>query len=106
MAKAFRDLCNKDPRKWTLVHDEGCFWGVLTTNDSKCYNNTLRGARDLPITTCVRVTFYHLVVTFTKKQLQIGRAVHNGLRYISKVQKKIESYQARSAIHRVNVFNW
>ena len=104
--KAFRDLCNEDPRKWTLAHDGGYRWGILTTNDSECYNNVLRGARDLPITASVQVTFYRLVATFNKHRIQIERATDKGLRYTSKVQKKIESYQARSAMHRVNVFNW
>ncbi|GFY96874.1 hypothetical protein Acr_11g0011800 [Actinidia rufa] len=60
-ARAYHTLCNEDPRKWTLAHDGGYRWGVTTTNDSECYNNVLKGARDLPITSCVEVTFYRLV---------------------------------------------
>ncbi|GFS35190.1 hypothetical protein Acr_00g0038310 [Actinidia rufa] len=52
-ARAYRALCNEDPMKWTLAYDGGYRWGVTTTNDSECYNNVLRGARDLPITLCV-----------------------------------------------------
>ncbi|GFY85367.1 hypothetical protein Acr_04g0001050 [Actinidia rufa] len=98
-ARAYRALCNEDPRKWTLAYDGGYRWGVTTTNDSECYNNVLRGARDLPITSCVEVTFYRLVATFNDKRRQIESALAKGLRYTSKVQAKLEEYQARSAGH-------
>ncbi|GFZ00961.1 hypothetical protein Acr_14g0005960 [Actinidia rufa] len=99
-------LCNEDPRKWTLAHDGGYRWGVTTTNDSECYNNVLRGARDLPITSCVEVTFYRLVATFNDKRRQIESALVKGLRYTFKVQAKLEEYQARSAGHHVTICNW
>ncbi|GFZ05470.1 hypothetical protein Acr_17g0010420 [Actinidia rufa] len=79
-AREYRALCNEDPRKWILAHDGGYRWGVTTTNDSECYNNVLRGARDLPITSCVEVTFYRLVVTFNDKRRQIESALAKGLR--------------------------
>ncbi|GFZ19793.1 hypothetical protein Acr_28g0004980 [Actinidia rufa] len=105
-ARAYHALCNEDPRKWTLAHDGGYRWGVITTNDSECYNNVLRGARDLPITSCVEVTFYRLVATFNDKRRQIESALAKGLRYTSKVQAKLEEYQARSAGHHVTICNW
>ncbi|GFY80944.1 hypothetical protein Acr_01g0007530 [Actinidia rufa] len=105
-ARAYRALCNEDPRKWTLTHDGGYRWGVTTTNDSECYNNVLRGARDLPITSCVEVTFYRLVATFNDKRRQIESALTKGLRYTSKVQAKLEDYQARSVGHHVTICNW
>ncbi|GFZ15684.1 hypothetical protein Acr_25g0000930 [Actinidia rufa] len=105
-ARAYRALFNEDPRKWTLAHDGGYRWGVTTTNDSECYNNVLRGARDLPITSCVEVTFYRLVATFNDKRRQIESALVKGLRYTSKVQAKLEEYQARSAGHHVTICNW
>ncbi|XP_057503803.1 uncharacterized protein LOC130787446 [Actinidia eriantha] len=105
-ARAYRALCNEDPRKWTLAHDGGYRWGVTTTNDSECYNNVLRDARDLPITSCVEVTFYRLVATFNDKRRQIESALAKGLRYTSKVQAKLEEYQARSAGHHVTICNW
>ncbi|GFS34309.1 hypothetical protein Acr_00g0033200 [Actinidia rufa] len=98
-ARAYRALCNEDPMKWTLAYDGGYRWGVTTTNDSECYNNVLRGARDLPITSCVEVTLYRLVATFNDKRRQIESALAKGLRYTSKVQAKLEEYQARSAGH-------
>ncbi|GFS46235.1 hypothetical protein Acr_00g0100950 [Actinidia rufa] len=78
-ARAYHALCNEDPTKWTLAHDGGYRWGVITPNDSECYNNVLRGARDLPITSCVEVTFYRLV---------------------------LEEYQAQSMGHHVTICNW
>ncbi|GFZ11322.1 hypothetical protein Acr_22g0007200 [Actinidia rufa] len=105
-ARAYRALCNEDLMKWTLAYDGGYRWGVTTTNDSECYNNVLRGARDLPITSCVEVTLYRLVATFNDKRRQIESALAKGLRYTSKVQAKLEEYQARSAGHHVTICNW
>ncbi|GFZ11566.1 hypothetical protein Acr_22g0009640 [Actinidia rufa] len=78
-ARAYRALCNEDPRKWTLAHDGGYRWGVTTTNDSECYNNVLRGARDLPITSCVEVTFYRLVATLMTNEGKL-KVLYKGLR--------------------------
>ncbi|GFZ15688.1 hypothetical protein Acr_25g0000970 [Actinidia rufa] len=105
-ARAYRALCNEDLTKWILAHDGGYRWGVTTTNDSECYNNVLKGARDLPITSCVQVTFYRLVATFNDKRRKIESALARGLRYTSKVQAKLEEYQARSAEHHVTICNW
>ncbi|GFZ21847.1 hypothetical protein Acr_29g0010090 [Actinidia rufa] len=105
-ARAYRALCNEDPRKWTLAHDGGYRWRVITTNDSECYNNVLTSACDLPITSCVEITFYRLVATFNNKRRQIESALAKGLRYTSKVQAKLEEYQARSAGHHVTICNW
>ncbi|XP_076926428.1 uncharacterized protein LOC143589593 [Bidens hawaiensis] len=50
--------------KWTLAHDGGKRYGLLTTNLSKIFNSVLKGARFLPITSCVQLTFYRLVHYF------------------------------------------
>ncbi|GFZ11409.1 hypothetical protein Acr_22g0008070 [Actinidia rufa] len=79
--------------------------GELQPPMIQCYNNVLRGARDLPITSCIEVTFYRLVATFNDKRRQIESALAKGLRYTSKVQAKLEEYQARSAGHHVTIWH-
>ena len=50
--------------RWTLAHDGGRRYGLLTTNLSEIFNSVIKGARFLPITACVQLTFYRLVHYF------------------------------------------
>ena len=51
--------------KWALSHDGGRRYGIMTTNMSKVFNGVLKGARNLPITTLVQLTFYRVNSYFT-----------------------------------------
>nr|XP_043609554.1 uncharacterized protein LOC122581395 [Erigeron canadensis] len=50
--------------RWILAHDGGKRYDLLTTNLSEIFNSVLKGARFLPITACVQLTFYRLVHFF------------------------------------------
>ena len=43
-----------------LSHDGGRRYEIMTTNMSKVFNRALKGARNLPITTLVQLTFYRV----------------------------------------------
>ena len=45
---------------WALSHDEGRRYGLMTTNISDVFNSVLKGARSLPITVLVQLTFFSL----------------------------------------------
>ena len=51
--------------KWALSHDGGRRYGIMTTNMSEVFNGVLKGARNLPITTLVQLTFYRVISYFT-----------------------------------------
>ena len=51
-------------RQWALAHDNGRRYGIMTTNLCEVFNSVLKGARNLPITACVQLTFYRLVNFF------------------------------------------
>ncbi|KAL6552790.1 hypothetical protein OROHE_008154 [Orobanche hederae] len=59
--------------RWTLAHDGGRRYGLLTTNLSEIFNSVLKGARFLPITACVQLTFYRLVHYFEVRRPLHGR---------------------------------
>ena len=42
--------------KWTVSHDDGKRWGVLTTNLSESFNGVLKKARGLPVTAMIRLS--------------------------------------------------
>ena len=52
---------------WVLSHDGGRRYGIMTTNMSEVFNSVLKGARSLPITTLVRLTFFHLNSYFVQE---------------------------------------
>ena len=52
---------------WAISHDEGRRYGIMTTNMSEVFNNVLKGARSLPITALVQLTFLGLIVTLLQE---------------------------------------
>ena len=47
-----------------MAHGGGHWYGWMTTNIVECINGVLKGARMLPITTFIRLTFYRCVKIF------------------------------------------
>lgn len=54
--------------RWTCCHDGGRRFGCMTTNMSESFNNVLRGARGMPITTMILMTFLRLNKFFVKRR--------------------------------------
>ena len=53
---------------WALSHDGGQRYGIMTTNMSEAFNSVLKGARSLPITALVQLTFSHLNSYFVARR--------------------------------------
>ena len=45
---------------WEFSHDGGRRYGIMTTNMSEVFNGVLKGARSLPFTALVQLTFFLL----------------------------------------------
>ena len=54
--------------KWALSHDGGRRYGIMITNMSEVFNGVLKGARKLPITALVQLTFYWVNNYFTVRR--------------------------------------
>ena len=54
-------------QKWTLAHNGGHRYGVITTNLSKSFNSILKSARNLPIIALVELTYYRCVAYFADR---------------------------------------
>ena len=52
---AYEYLMEIPLEKWTVSHDGGKRWGVLTTNISESFNGVLKKAHGLPVTFMVRL---------------------------------------------------
>ena len=55
---------------WALSHDGGRRYGIMTTNMSEVFNSVLKGARSLPITALVQLTFSRLNSYFVARREQ------------------------------------
>ena len=54
----YKYLKAEDKEKWTLAHDNGRRYRVMTTNFLECFNGVLKGVHRLPITAMVRFTYF------------------------------------------------
>ena len=73
--EAWSWLSEIEKEKWTLAHDDGLRYGVLTINLLEIFNSILRGARNVLITACIQMIFYRLVKYFNTKHAQALRYV-------------------------------
>ena len=55
---------------WALSHDGGQRYGIVTTNMSEVFNSVLKGARSLPFTVLVQLTFFRLNIYFVVRREQ------------------------------------
>ena len=53
---------------WALSHDGGRRYGIMTTNILKVFNSVLKGARRLPVTALVQLTFFRLNSYFVARR--------------------------------------
>nr|KAJ0210772.1 hypothetical protein LSAT_V11C400215000 [Lactuca sativa] len=90
---------------WTLAHDSGRRYGLLTTNLSEIFNSVLKGARFLPITACVQLTFYRLVHYFEVRRPSGSSARTNGNAYTPQVVVKQVALMSKASAHSLRSFN-
>ncbi|XP_030930830.1 uncharacterized protein LOC115956658 [Quercus lobata] len=77
-------LVSKSVDMWTQSHDGGKYFGVMTTNISKCFNGVLKGARGLPIAAMIKFTWSKLVEYFYNRHKEITYKLLEG--------KKLSTY--------------
>ncbi|KAH0672436.1 hypothetical protein KY290_024674 [Solanum tuberosum] len=69
--EAYEYLMRIPLNKWTVSHDDGKRWGVLTTNLSESFNRLLKKARGLPVTAMgyMRLDLYRLIVLVVTERM-------------------------------------
>ncbi|XP_023766923.1 uncharacterized protein LOC111915503 [Lactuca sativa] len=91
--------------RWTLAHDGGRRYGLLTTNLSEIFNSVLKGARFLPITACVQLTFYRMVHYFEVRRPLGSSSQAHGDAHTPHVVVKQLALMAKSSAHSLRSFN-
>ncbi|KAL6320844.1 hypothetical protein AAG906_008844 [Vitis piasezkii] len=80
---------------WTQAYDLGYRYGWMTTNIAECINGVLKGARMLPITALVQLTFYRCVSYFET----LGDV------YTAYAIEKFRRAEAKASGHTVTIFH-
>ncbi|KAI3463404.1 hypothetical protein Pfo_020067 [Paulownia fortunei] len=99
-------LENIDKCQWTLAYDGGWRCGILTTNMSKCINGMLKGARRLPVTAIVQITFHRAIKHFLDRLSKGRRMVENNQPWPDNILQRYESWQNLSIEHMIHVFDY
>ena len=76
---------------WALSHDGGRRYGIMTTNMSEVFNSVLKGARSLPITALVQLTFFQLNGYFVVRMEQGANRLASDEQYTTYVDAQIKA---------------
>ena len=88
---------------WTLVHDDGCWYGTMTTNLSECFNGVLKGARSLLIIVMVQFIFYKFVHYFEDRCTKTQGELDDGEVFSKYSMDRFKRYQDKASRHRVRM---
>ncbi|KAJ7952928.1 Transposon protein, putative, Mutator sub-class [Quillaja saponaria] len=91
--------------QWALAHDGGHRFDFMTTNLGECMNNVLKGARQVPITALVRLTFYRCVKYFVEHRAYINAQLGAGNQYTTDTIEKIQNWAERAGGHELRQFH-
>ncbi|KAL8520150.1 hypothetical protein ACS0TY_010898 [Phlomoides rotata] len=91
--------------KWTFSHDGGHRYGVMTTNISEAINGVLKGARRLPITAIVIVTFTRSKNAFLEREEAALKLQQNNQMWPDYVLNKFNKDQESGMWHTVDLYN-
>ncbi|KAL6342251.1 hypothetical protein AAG906_006874 [Vitis piasezkii] len=94
-----------DTQKWTQAYDLGYRYGWMTTNIAECINGVLKGARMLPITALVQLTFYRCVSYFETRRAEIRARMAVGDVYTAYAIEKFRRAEAKASGHTVTIFH-
>ncbi|KAH9611124.1 hypothetical protein KSS87_011978 [Heliosperma pusillum] len=91
--------------KWSICHDGGHRYGILTTNLAEAFNNMLKGARFLPITALVQCIFFRVNAYFVERREEARKRLLQGQHYSSKITHLLEKNCKKEAYHKVVSFD-
>ena len=77
----------------------------MTTNIAEYINEVLKGARMLPITTLVQITFYRCVSYFKTRRVEIHARMTVGNVYAAYVIDKFRRVKVKASGHIVTIFH-
>ncbi|XP_061340519.1 uncharacterized protein LOC133286996 [Gastrolobium bilobum] len=92
--------------KWSISYDEqGRRFGHMTTNLSECVNKVLKWARNLPITSLVRITYSRLVAYFLEHGQKACDELERGNLFAKVMWRAYVDNQRKAATHCVTSYD-
>ncbi|RVW94352.1 Serine/threonine-protein phosphatase 7 long form-like [Vitis vinifera] len=88
-----------------LSHDGGRRYGIMTTNMSEVFNSVLKGARSLPITALVQLTFFRLNSYFVVRREQGANRLASNEEYTPYVDAKIKANVVKAGSHEIVLYD-
>ena len=92
-------------QKWTLAHNGGHRYGVMTTNLSKSFNGILKSAKNLLITVLIKLTYYHCVAYFVDRYTKACAKVIASELITAYAKNKFNKWEKNAPKHSVTVFS-
>ncbi|XP_074321488.1 uncharacterized protein LOC141658418 [Silene latifolia] len=92
-------------KKWSICHDGGHRYGILTTNLAEAFNNVLKGARFLPVTALIKCVFFRVNAYFVERREFARKRLMKGLHYSPKITTLLEENCQKGAYHKVVAFD-
>ncbi|XP_074266184.1 uncharacterized protein LOC141588651 [Silene latifolia] len=91
--------------KWSICHDGGLRYGIKTTNLAEVFNNVMKGARFLPITALVKLSFYRVNAYFVERRGWARKRQQEGHSYAERITKILDRNIEKSVHHKVTIFH-
>ena len=82
--------------KWALSHNRGRRYGIMTTNMSEVFNSVLKGARSLPVTALVQLTFFKLNRYFVARREHVYKRLTSDEQYTPYIDAKIKAHVVKA----------
>jgi hypothetical protein len=92
--------------KWALAHDDGRWYRATTINLSECFNDVVKGARNLPITAMMEFIFFKLVKYFNNRHNNTRANLEEGQVHSKHAMDIFEKYTEKSLLHFVIEVTW
>ena len=86
---------------WALSHDGGQRYGIMTTNMSEVFNSALKGARSLPFTALVQLTFFHLNSYFIARREQGANRLASDEQFTPYVDAQIQGRVVKAGLMEI-----
>ena len=90
---------------WALSLDGGRRYGIMTTNMSKVFNSVLQGARSLPFTTLVQLTFFRLNSYFVARRKQGANRFASDEQFTPYVDAQIQGHVVKAGSMEIVLYN-
>ena len=90
---------------WTLSHDEGRRYGIMTTNISEVFNNVLKGACSLPVTALVQLTFFCLNSYFVARRELCANRLASAKQFTPYVDAQIQGRVVKAGSMKIMLYD-